>query len=500
MLAKVAPKGGTKLAPVTSDTVMPLVETPKTVNKQISTPSYVPSNTFVAAPLQRRDIGAANTDIASSARLGATTPAVIRTLARLNPDLSAALNAYLRVGIPEKYMAVARNMDGSINREATQLAASILRQMDYMPDYAAGYSPNASLRSLSESLAKEIILEGACCMELVLDKNRMPYKFQPIASSQIVFREDKDVQHLMAQQLISGQYIDLDQPTFFYTALDQDLLNAYAASPMEAAVQPVLAGSSFLNDMRRITQRSVFPRYDIEIDEEKLRKRIPPELLNDSAKCDAYLNNVISSCQEVINNMSIEEALVHFDFLTVKYVEGGTVDNAQSFETVKDIYDAKISTGAKTLPSILGHGSGSQNVASTETLVFTLSANGMVRLKLQEIYSKAMTLAVRLFGMDVTVQFTFGEINLRPAEEMESFRAMKQSRILEQLSLGFLEDDEAALELTGQLTPTGFKPLSGTGFFTSAPPGDLTKNPMGNQQGALQQSLKPDTPQHPKGK
>ena len=508
------------LVPVTSQPDMPTVVTPKVSNKQVTQPSYVPTTTFVSAPLLKNDSRAVATDIAAAARQAASTPAAIRALARLTPDLSAAVSAFLRVGIPEKYHVIARNIDGSFNRDATALATNILRQFDLMPDYASGFSQVANIRSLCESLGKELIIEGACCMELVLDKNRMPYKFQPVSASQIVFREDKDTQHIFAQQLISGTYIDLDQPTFFYTSLDQDLLTAYAISPLEGAVQPVLAAADFVNDMRRICKRAVFPRYDIEIDEEKLRNRIPPEILHDTQKFNEFMNKTIGDIQSVINTMNPEDAIVHFDFFTVKTVET-KANEATEFETVKNIYDEKVSTGAKVMPSILGHGSGSQNVASTETMIFMLSANGMVRLKLQEILSKAMTLTVRLFGQDVTVEFLFDDIELRPTSELESFKSMKQSRILELLSLGFIEDDVASLQLTGELTPASFKPLSGTGFFTpvtaqgerpnpaaggagdgsSSDPTNPNKkaSPLGNKQGAGQQGQKSDAPSKPKG-
>jgi hypothetical protein len=127
-----------------------------------------------------------------------------------------------------------------------------------------------------------------------------------------------------------------------------------------------------------------------------------------------------------------------------------------------------------------------------------LSADGIVRQKLNEIYSKAFTLAVRLFGLDVLVDFKYDDIELRPKTELEAFRTMRQSRVLELLSLGFLTDDEAGLELTHRITPEGFKPLSGTGFFKGGTP--VNNNPLGNQQGALQQDLKPTTPTQPKGK
>lgn len=493
-----APGSGGSIAPVTKSPELIPTETPKVSGKQVTLPGYVPSAKFVSAPLQRKDSNAANIEIGNTSRLGSTTPQVIRSLTRLHPDASASKNAYIRVGIPETYKMIARNADASINREATQLVQAIARRLDSMPDYASGYAQIGSLRSVAEALANEVIIEGAMAMELVLDKFLMPYKFQPVPVSQIVWKEDKDVFNIFPQQSISGQFIDLDQPTFFYTSIDQDLLTAYANSPMEGAVQPILASADFMQDMRRILKRSVFPRMDVDIDEEKLRARIPQDILNDPVKIDEYLNSVIASISQTVNTLGPEEALVHFDFIVFSQVKETGGDNAQSFDTVKSILDEKVSTGTKTMPSILGHGSGSQNVASTETLIFMMSANGIVRLKLQEIFSKAFTLSARLFGHDVTVEFKYADINLRPEIELESFRAMRQSRLLEQLSLGFLSDDEASIELTGNLTPVGFSPLSGTGFFKGA--AAPSENPLGNQQGAMNQSLKPETPTKTKGK
>jgi hypothetical protein len=510
-----AGKGTGTLQPTTSQPAMPLVETPKTPNKQVTQPGYVPNTSYVISPLTKQDSRVVTTDIAAAARAAANTPGAIRSLSRLTPDLSAATNAFLRVGIPEGWRVKARNIDGSFNREATALANSILRQFDFMPDYASGFSQVSSLRSVAEALGKEILVEGAMALELVLDKNRMPYKFQPVPVSQLVFVEDKNSQGIKAQQLIGGEYIDLDIPTFFYTSLDQDLLTAYAISPMEAAVQPVLTAADFANDMRRICKRSVFPRYDVEIDEEKLRLRIPPEILHDTIELNKFINGTLANIQSVINTMNPEDAIIHFDFFSVSVVDMKSNNSAESFDTVKGIVDEKVSTGAKVMPSILGHGSGSQNVASTETMVFMMSANGIIRIKLQEMFSKAMTLAVRLFGMDVTVEFLYDDINLRPTLELESFKSMKQSRNLELLSLGFLTDDEASLELTGEMTPDGFTPLSGTGFYTPAAGGaagaagdgtsaDPTNpnskaSPLGNKQGAGQQGQKSDAPSKPKG-
>jgi hypothetical protein len=474
---------------------------PKAPTKQQSYAGFLKTVKPSTAALGKNDLNLANQDLTSTYRTGATTLKVVQDLTRVSPDLSAALTAYLRVGIPEKYTAWAYNPDGSFNRDATLLANQVLTRFDSLPDYTTGFAQTSTIRSLSESLARELVQGGACSLELVLDKSRLPLKFQPIPINSLEWYQDGA--GLRPAQIVSGTRIDLDQPTFIYTSLDQPLDSAYPISPLESAIQPVLASMTFLNDLRRVCARHIHPRYDVNIDEDKLRARITPDIASDSDKLSEYMNNILAEVESVINNLGVEEALVHFDFLSIGFISGADGDVPNTFTTVKDIYNSKISTGSKVMPSILGHSSASQNIASTETMLFMLSANGTIRLKLQEVYSKAMTLAVRLFGMDVTVQFKFDSIDLRPDSELEAFRAMKQSRILEQLSLGFITDDEACLALTGGLTPAGYTPKTGTMFKTGAGAASNGNPTSGTSTGgdgkALDQSLKSDQPKQPKG-
>ena len=448
-------------APSKASSQLPPIDTPKTKGKQVSIPSFSTTAKPTDAVLLKPDRRLASTDILTF-RTRSSTSETIRELAVASPDLSAALNANLRLGIPEKYKLKAWNPDGSFNVDATRLAYQLVQRMDMIPDYSEGFNAVNSLRATSEALARDILLNGAMSMELVLDKSRLPTRFVPLSSTQILFyREDNFVRPI---QRVAGNDFDLDQPTFFYLSLDQDLLSAYSTSPFEAAIQPVLADAEFTNDMRRVIKRSVHPRLEASIDVEELLKVVPPEIQADQELFKAYLLTVQGDIQSTVNGLQPEDALVHYSFIEMKYVEGGTGDTSNVYETLQDLVNAKLSTGAKTLPSVLGHGSGSQNVASSETLLAMKTADGMVRLKLNEMYSKAFTLAVRLFGQDVSVDFEYEAINLRPTLELEAFRSQEMSRILTLLSLGLVGDEEACIDLTGNLPPPGFKPLSGTQF------------------------------------
>ncbi len=435
-------------------------------------PGHRKQTVATAAAIPKPSFDVTNVDLTATYRFGTTTQEVVRNLARVNPELAASIAVNNRVGIPEKYIAIARNPDGSFNREATQLVLQMLRQMYTMPDYINGFSHVGSLRSVCESLAKEIQMYGAACLELVLDKARLPYKLQPITIPSILFYdEDKGTKPM---QKVGGEEIDLDLPTVFYVALDASLNDVYAQSPVESAIQPILASTTFLSDLRKLCGRHIYPRLDISIDEEKLRARIPEAILADNDLLNAFLNETIASVETAINEVGVEEALVHFDFFEVKYIEGGTGDVPETMGTVRDVYDGKIATALKTPPSALGMGSRTAGIGDVETLMFMVNTNGMIRIKLQELLSKAFTLAARLFGLDVTVEFEFDDIELRPAGELESYRTMKFERLTNQLSYGFITDDECCLRLTGQLTPVGYTAKTDTMFKigSSQPPGN----------------------------
>jgi hypothetical protein len=485
-----------------SGPALPPQPPPKATPKQTSTPPFYPVQTpSPGSRLLAKDRGLANSDILQL-RYGASTNVTLRDLAAASPDLSAALAANLRLGITESYILKCWNPDGSFNADGTRLAYQLLQRMDLVPDYTQGFNQVNSLLATSESLAKDLLTYGGMAMELVLDKSRLPTRFVPLSSSQIVFFPDPASKGVVPKQLIAGSYIDLDLPTFFWVSIDQDLLSAYPTSPFEAAIQPVIADSEFTNDMRRVVKRAAYPRLDVEVDEELLRQSIPPDVLSDTDKLTAYRNTVTQTIADVINGLAPEDALVHYSFVKVKYVDGGTTPVQDVFKGVQDLINAKLSTGAKTLPSVLGHGSGSQNVASSETLLAMKTADGMVRRKLNEMYSKAFTLAVRLFGLDVSVEFTYRPINLRPTIEVEAFEAMRQSRILEQLSFGLISDEEACLELTGNLPPAGMTPLSGTMFSAGIGKGGenaYSGTSTGGNGGGLNQAITSNAPKGKKG-
>lgn len=450
--------------------------------------------------LSATDRKTANLDLLSM-RNGTSTKSTIRDLSIVSPDLSASTWAYQRVVVTRNFSSVAYNLDGTASPEGSAALQQIISRMDYLTDYAEGFTNISGIHSVAEMLTLELRRYGACSLELVLDKARLPSRLQPISTTQIEFYEDTKGSVYPVQKAAAGE-IPLDTPAFFYESLDQDLLTAYADSPMESALQATLSDAEFTNDVRRVIRRALHPRLDAAVTWEDFRKSIPPEIQGDAAKLAAYQTEFISAIEATVNGLEPDDALVHFDLVNFTYLNNGNVSLNNEYKTLQEMVNAKLATGTKAPPAVLGHGSGSQNVASTETMLFVKYAEG-VQQKLNSVLSRALTLAVRLLGYDVFVKFEFERIDLRPANELEAFKAQKQSRILDALSIGMVTDEEASLELYGRLPPAGAPKLSGTFFRSNAGADPNVANlASGTSQlgsGALNQTLTPSSPSQKRG-
>ena len=477
---------------------LPIIAPPKVPNKQQTqlSLSVRTKTTSGDVKLSATDRRTANLDLLTL-RNGVNTKATIRDLAAVSPDLSASVWAYQRMVVTPGFMAVARSQDGVIDVPATQALQQVLARMNFLTDYAEGFSNIAGVHAVAESLTLELRMYGSCSLELVLDKARLPSRLQPITTTQILFYEDTKG-GLYPVQLIGGEEKNLDTPAFFYEALDQDLLSAYSNSPMEAALAATLSDAEFTQDVRRVIKRALHPRLDVSIDSDLFRKSVPLEIAGDAEALRTYQNAYIAAVEATVNGLEPDDALVHFDSIEFDYLNNGNVSLDKEYTTLQEMINSKLATGTKAPPAVLGHGSGSANIASTETMLFIKYCAG-VQLKVNSIFSRALTLALRLMGFDVYVQFKFDLINLRPEDELEAFKAMKQSRILEQLSIGMITDEEASLEINGRL-PSGDGKLSGTFFKAGTTDPALAKEAAANSNtGAVGQSVKPDTPAKPKG-
>lgn len=415
--------------------------------------------------------------------------AAIRQLARDDGIVSAAVFALVQAANSGFTLKAYMSGTHEFDPDATSLARSVAAAMDTLYDYSEGYADRNTLDMVVETGLREVILTGAIAGELVLDKQRLPSKINLVPYEGLEWKKKADGKYPV--QSSSTGDIELNIPTFWVAESHKDANKAYATSMMEGCLTTSFMYQEFIEDMRRALRRSGHARILVTLDAEKVRASAPAEVQQDPVKLRAFMEQTRQDVVRVINTLEPEDALVTFDLAAMESIP--SEGEKQDYKDLLNAISGMVATSLKSHPSILGMRlAGSQSLSNTESLIYLKIARAVQR-PVEQFLSRAMTLAVRLYGSDSYVRAEFNDIDLRPESELAAFEIMNQSKVLEQLSLGFLTDEEAAERLGTGTRPPGAPPLSGTMFkdasIQSAKAETATPNadPMGR-------SLQPDTP------
>jgi len=413
----------------------------------------------------------------------------IRKLARVDGTVSAAVFALVQNAMSGYSLKAFTTGTHEYNAEGTQLVRSVAASMDTLYDYTKGFSDKNTLDSAIETGLREVIETGAIATELVLNQERFPDRINVIPYEELQWK--KRSQGLSPVQQAAGGEIDLNIPTFWVAESHKEANQAYSSSMLEGALNTAFYYAEFIEDMRRAVRRSGHARITVKLDSEKVRASAPSDVASDPDKLRSYMEKTRDDIVSIINTLEPEDALVTYDLADIDSIsaEGEKMDYKELLAALSGM----LSTSLKTHPSIIGlRLAGSQSLSNTESLVYLKIARS-VQVPVEQVMSRAMTLAVRLYGADVYVKFVFKPIDLRPETELEAFRIMQQDRILEQLSLGFITDEEAAELLGTGPRPPGAPPLSGT-FFKDTTGADVNAGDASPNSDPMGNALQSDTP------
>lgn len=424
-------------------------------------------------PISDSTVNYTNTDL-TTLRNQASQKEVIKAMLTNSPDASMAMASKARFAITDQYYVMAYSIDGKFDAAATVTAQALVNRLDKMrPAYDAYYFPN-DFRSLSERALRQLQICGSFGAELIIAKGNIPSHIN-IFSTRALKYEQKGGRAI-PKITVEGEDYYLDSPLIIIEDLDQDVETPYSTSPLTAATQSILADFEFVNDLRRAFSKASLPRPVAKIMSEKFLESLPMDVRADKKKLSEAMTEAIAAIREEMNGLRPEDALVYFDTVEVDHLSAGNISAHESVREHKELLNAKVASGLRTLPSILGRGE-SSTAASTEAMAYLRAVEGEQE-KLNHMFSSLLTVGTRLLGHDCYVEFFYSDPELRPKSELESFRVTRQSRVLEQLSLGLISDEEASILLTGALPSGDYKPLSGTMFRGGVAAG--AENPYSN--------------------
>ena len=389
---------------------------------------------------------------------------LIRELSKREGPFSSAVHSLVSIANCGHLITAFDSRTHEFSPEGSHLASAIISAMDTLYDFTGTFSNKKSIESLKYHMLREACLTGGLAVELVLTDGYVPDYLQVPAFETLTLKSDGKGGCFPSQKGFDGDDIDLNIPNFFMAMMQHDADSYYPFSMMESALKLIVYFEEFMEDIRRSVRQNGHTRTVVEIDTAAVTAAAPPSVRNNEKKLKEWMEEIRSFVKSELERLEPDDTLVMFNTAKLRHEQAGLgskVDYTPLLTTLSGMY----ATSMKTPPSAIGMRieGGSQALGNIESLIFLKTASSL-QTPVEDVLSRALTLGCRLYGMEVYVKFEFDKIDLRPETELEAFYVMRQTRILEQLSLGFISDEYAAHLMRTGKRPAGAPALSGTMF------------------------------------
>lgn len=395
----------------------------------------------------------------------------LRTLFAVNGMVSSVVVSLVQMAMTDHTLRAYNTGTMDFSPEALVAAEGLVQAWNSVYNYTEGYADKPTMNALKTTMLLECALTGGVGAELVLSQARLPDSLQVFAYDTIIWKAGKNGAKYPSQRAKNvkpGQStdIELDMPTIFVGEVLKPANVVYNVSFLASGIKQLTMYEEFIDDIRRVVRQSGAPRTVATLNLEKVIQAAPAQIRSNQVQLADYLESTRKQVEDILKDLAPEDALVVYDVAAIEHQ--GTSGEKKDYATLLDALSGLSASALKSNPAILGlRLGGTQNTSSTESMLFTITAAAL-HPPVEAVLSRALTLAVRLLGIDAVVEFKFNSIDLRPELELEAHKTMRQTRVLEQLSYGFITDEEAAVELGTGGRPAGAPKLSGTMFLSSA--------------------------------
>ena len=422
--------------------------------------------------------------------------ALLQELFKNDPDVSAAVGAYLTLA-DTKPMMLVRDVNGQIDANATATLNQLVKALTSPTDYTQGFQLRNNLQTMCQELRYMLLLRGGVAAELVFDKSLIPQRLQQVDINSLRWYE-KEPGVYKPRQIVAGLVsnnntpgVDLDIPSFFVAFHRRDPTQIYVNSDFVSVINTVAARQQVINDLYRIMQVTGYPRIALKVMEEVLLKNAPADIKADPLALQTWAQNQLGTVADSFSDLRADQAFAHFDAIEPSVINEKNPGASVDIKNVIDVLNAQNQAALKTMATVIGRGTGSTQVASAEVRIAAMLAD-QLNVPVMQLLNQAFTFMLNSWGIAGFVEVHFPPAELRPDLELEPQRVLKQSRLLEDLSLGLITDEEYHLQMYGRLPPVGAPVLSGTGFNNQAAATVNTDNVSPNANGgSLGNSLTP---------
>lgn len=401
----------------------------------------------------------------TDSRLNQSSQVLLQQMFKQDPDVSAAVGAYLTLADTPMTMVV-KNVDDQIDAAATAQLPKLVRALTMPLDYTQGFSSKPRLPTLIQEMRYMVMLRGGIGNELIFDKAYRPERLMHIDMGSIQWFEKTPGAYKPAQKVEGkNDLVQLDFASIFMTWYRRDPTTIYPQSDFVSIINTAAALTQVVNDLYRIMTITGFPRMELTVMEEVLAANMPASIRDntDPNVGRQWVNDRINEIASTFGSLRADQPFIHTDSVQTKILNdknpGATLDITSVIETL----NARSQAALKTMATVIGRGQGAAGVASVEARIAAMNAD-QLNVPVKEQLEKAFTFLLNSYGIAGFVECTFAPAELRPALELEAQRTLRATRLLQDLSLGIITDEEYHMTMYGRLPAPGYTQLSGTNF------------------------------------
>lgn len=416
-------------------------------------------NSVIGAPRYRDHL----TDLFST-RTSQDSRALLKDLFKFDPDVSASVHAFLTVANTKPRFFV-YNVNGELDRAGMVALEQILSGLTKRFDYSEGFKFTKSLQQIADECKYMILLTGGCSAELVFNKLLQPAEIRQVDLTKVEWFETAPGVYKPQQRTDGAQNpISLDIPNYFVKFYRQNPTEAYGQSVFVSAINTIASRQQVVNDIYRIMNKVGYPRLEVTVIEEILMKNAPADVKANPTELAVWKNTKMAEISAAVANIRPDDVFVHSDTIETGVMNEKGPSGSMDATAIIEILNAQNQAALKTMATVIGRGKAGTNTASVESRIFSMTADSL-NAPVADLFSDMFSLALQLSGYQGYVECKFEPSELRPETELEPQKTMRQARLLENLSLGLITDDDYHIQMFGTIGSDSAPLLSGTGFM-----------------------------------
>lgn len=360
------------------------------------------------------------------------------------PDGSMAYNSYIRLA----------NQGVNIELYNVNTNRRVKRYDGAVRDFCSklGVNNSAGLDGVLDQLHGSSISRGGMACEVVVSEDGTEIE-DVLLVDPATFVEYKWIEsehrYAIYQQRDDGKKIDLYEGNFLFVPHQPKVGRPDGTLPFLSAVITMTQFYQLFTDSMRIMNRIGYPRYDVEIDEEKLLNSLPASMRGTVEQQNKAYQDAFDNVRKNLASIGKESDMIHFSSNKITTLGGGVNGSGIDVRAWFEVLEPLICNSFNMTPVLMGRlTGGSYSLGTVEFKIVTDTVDSMRRGS-KRIIEQIINLWARVHGYPVYAVVTHNPINWEvQKEKLETeLKRMEKARRAEEYR--WISHDGAAMDGIG---------------------------------------------------